>query len=123
MLKKLFHVYNSILLILYLYPGSILGFLFYKDVSRQPEFTPSFFSVPFSLNHFYAFLMLSIGGYLAFRRKKILILYLILTPIILELSHLLIPNRSFQFYDLFGNVIGALIPISLSIIRNIWKQL
>ena len=45
MLKILFHFYNLLLIILYIYPGSILGFLVYKDLSRQPQITSDFFSI------------------------------------------------------------------------------
>ena len=40
--------------------------------------------------------------------------------IFLELAHLVIPNRSFQFSDLFGNIIGLLISI---FILKIYKYL
>ena len=70
MLKKLFHTYNSILLILYLYPGSILGFLLYKDFYKQPQLTSDFLSISISSNHFYAFLLLAFLGFCTFKYNK-----------------------------------------------------
>ena len=61
MLKFLFHFYNLLLIILYIYPGSILGFLVYKDLSRQPQITSDFFSI--SSNHLYVFIILSSVSY------------------------------------------------------------
>ena len=111
MLKILFHTYNLILLILYLYPGSILGFVVYSDISRQPQLTADFLAI--SSNHFYVFFVLTLIGYQAINNLKYLIFYLILSSVFLEASHLIIPNRSFQFSDLFGNILGILLPIIL----------
>ena len=111
MLKILFHTYNFILLILYLYPGSILGFVVYKDILRQPQLTSDFLSI--SSNHFYVFLVLTIIGFQAINNLKYLTLYLLLSSVFLEVSHLIIPNRSFQFSDLIGNLLGVFVMLIL----------
>ena len=51
-------------------------------------------------------------------KKKNVIIYFIFISIFLELAHLVIPNRSFQFSDLFGNIIGLLISIFILKIYN-----
>ena len=48
--------------------------------------------------------------------------WLIFSSIILELMHLFIPNRSFQYSDLFGNIIGVLISILLFSIFNFIRR-
>ena len=116
MLKILFHFYNLLLIILYIYPGSILGFLVYKDLSRQPQITSDFFSI--SSNHLYVFIILSLLGLLSNKKNLLLFFYLIFISIFLEVCHLIIPNRSFQFSDLFGNIFGVIIPF---IINNLYK--
>ncbi len=116
MLKILFHFYNLLLIILYIYPGSILGFLVYKDLSRQPQITSDFFSI--SSNHLYVFIILSLLGLLSNKKNLLLFFYLIFISIFLEVCHLIIPNRSFQFSDLFGNILGVIIPF---IINNLYK--
>ena len=120
--KILFNIINTITIILYVYPGSILGFLIYGEFHKQPQITQDFLSI--SSNHVYAFLLLSSVGLIAYyESNKILILnYLILSSIILEILHLLIPNRSFQYGDLFGNVVGVLISILLFTIFNFWRK-
>ena len=123
MLKKLFHTYNSILLILYLYPGSILGFLLYKDFYKQPQLTSDFLSISISSNHFYAFLLLAFLGFWTFKYNKFFFIYLLLVSTISELSHLIIPNRTFQFSDLFGNMLGVLVAIFVLILFNLRKKL
>ena len=81
MLKILFHFYNLLLIILYIYPGSILGFLVYKDLSRQPQITSDFFSI--SSNHLYVFIILSLLGLLSIKKN-----------IVFELNSLKFNNNS-----------------------------
>ena len=121
--KILFNIINTITIILYVYPGSILGFLIYGEFHKQPQITQDFLSI--SSNHVYTFLLLSSVGLIAYyKSNKILILnYLILSSIILEILHLLIPNRSFQYGDLFGNVLGVLMSIFLFTIFNFWRKI
>ena len=119
--KIIFHIFNIIVIFLYLFPGSILGWLFYKNLSAQPRLTDDFLNI--SSNHFYVFFVLSIIGILSYSKHKkfnLLIKYLLSLSVILELSHLLIPQRSFQLGDLFGNILGVMVTI---IIYKIWKKL
>ena len=120
-IKILFQVLNVIFIILYVYPGSILGYLLYRDFSTQPQITGDFLV---SSNHVYAFLVLSLIGLFAYyKSSKVMILnYLILISIILEVLHLVIPNRSFQYSDLFGNIIGVLLSILLINIFKFWRK-
>ena len=121
--KILFHIVNTVFVILYVYPGSIFGFLIYRNLNKQPQLTSNFF-FEISSNHVYAFLVLSLVGFLGYyKSSKIIILnYLILISIILEVLHLFIPNRSFQYSDLFGNIIGVLLSIILFNIYNFWRK-
>jgi len=120
--KILFNIINSIFVILYIYPGSILGFLVYGELNKQPQITKDFIYI--SSNHIYGFLALSLIGLIAYyKSKKLLIInYLILSSIILEVLHLVIPNRSFQFSDLFGNIVGVLLSILLFNTYNFWRK-
>ena len=114
-----FHSANLLLILLYLYPGSILGYLLYGNFSSQPQITKNFI---ISSNHFYAFFLLSMLGIFAYRKsKKInsLMIYLIFISFLLEIMHLVIPERSFQFSDLFGNLLGSL---AIIIIYKLWSK-
>ena len=119
--KILFNVINAIFIILYLYPGSIIGFFIYGDINKQPKLTSDFVV---SSNHVYAFILLSLIGLFAYyNSNKVLILnYLILSSIILEILHLVIPNRSFQYSDLFGNIVGVLLSILIFILYDFWRK-
>ena len=106
-----FHCANLILIIFYLYPGSILGYFLYNDSSIQPQITRDFL---ISSNHFYAFIVLSAIGVLAYNntnKVNLLINYLLLSSIILEFTHIFIPKRSFEVSDLFGNIMGVIVVI------------
>jgi len=100
------------LLILYLFPGSLIGYFLYGDFSRQPDFIPN--PLGTSINHALAFFYLSILGLISYMSgsgfKQTLIFLIALSPI-LELSHLVIPNRSFQSLDLLANLLGTLLAI------------
>jgi hypothetical protein len=120
--KVLFHITNILLIILYLYPGSILGWLIYGNIQKQPQITSDFI---FSSNHVYAFLVLSLLGLFSYYKKniKILFLYLFFISIFLELLHYMIPQRSFEYKDLFGNFFGVLIVFLLSNIYKFFKKI
>ena len=106
-----FYSLNIILIILYLFPGSILGCFLYNDCYIQPQITRDFI---ISSNHFYAFVLLSGLGVFSFHNTKkinFLIFYLFLLSIFLELFHIIIPNRGFEMSDLFGNIVGVILVI------------
>ena len=44
--KIIFHICNTGLIFLYLYPGSIMGWLIYKDFQKQPQITSDFLQSP-----------------------------------------------------------------------------
>tara|TARA_Y100000996_G_scaffold322299_1_gene258361 strand:- start:370 stop:765 length:396 start_codon:yes stop_codon:yes gene_type:complete len=116
--KIIFYSINLLVFFLYLFPGSILGWIIYNDKKIQPQITPDFI---ISSNHFYVFVIISIIGFLSFKeikQIKILIVYLILVSIILETFHLIIPERSFQWSDLFGNFFGVIIVIFINNLIN-----
>jgi len=110
--KIIFYSINVLLIILYLFPGSIFGCIFLDDCSIQPQITSDFIGI--SSNHLYAFFIVSILGYLTFLKNKqikYLMIYLILLAILLEICHLFMPQRSFQWPDLFGNLLGVFVVI------------
>ena len=114
--KIIFYSINFGLIFLYLFPGSLLGQVFYGSKKIQPQITPDFI---ISSNHFYVFMLVSIIGFLTFikiKQIKALIIYLILLSITLEFLHLIVPERTFQWSDLFGNLAGVIVVI---LIRNL----
>ena len=109
--KTGFYFANIVLMIFYLYPGSILGCFLYNDCYIQPQITQDFIV---SANHVYAFILLTSLGLFSFHNTKkinFLIFYLFLLSIILELFHIIIPVRAFEMSDLFGNILGVILVV------------
>jgi len=116
--KIIFYLINFFLIILYIFPGSLLGCIFLNDCKIQPQITADFI---ISTNHLYTFAFISVIGLYTFTKSnqiKYLIFYLIFLSIILEIFHLIIPERSFQFVDLFGNLLGVIIVIFIYSLIN-----
>ena len=109
--KIIFFTLNLFLVFLYLFPGSLPGKVLYGDFKIQPQITPDFIV---SSNHFYVFLLITVIGFFTFVKSnqiRILMVYLILLSIVLEFLHIVMPERSFQWSDLFGNLFGVIVVI------------
>ena len=112
--KFIFYLSNFILLVLYLYPGSFIGCFLFNNCQYDPQITQDFLV---STNHLYAFGLLSIIGLFTYKNSNnlnFLNLYLILLSIILEILHIFIPVRSFELSDLFGNLLGVSIILTIN---------
>ena len=109
-LKFIFHISVILLIIISLYPGSLLGHLFYGDSSQQPNLIQNPFGT--SINHFFYYFYITMLGLLVYLRtnsfKKITYSLLFLS-IILEILQFIVPNRAFQLYDLIANLLGVLV--------------
>ena len=124
LIKYLYYFSLVGLLILYLFPGSLIGYFFYGDLAKQPDLIPN--PIGTSINHALAFFYFSILGLISYMRDKSFnktTTFLISLSIILELSHYLIPNRSFQFLDLFGNLLGTLMAILIIVFYKRYKKI
>ena len=109
-LKYLFYFSFIILVILYLFPGSLIGYFLYGDLGKQPNLISN--PIGTSINHLIFFFYLSILGFsLQNTHKKFInsFSFLFFISIILELLHYFIPNRAFELNDLYANSLGVLI--------------
>ena len=116
--KIFFYVINLLLIILYLFPGSLFGCIFFDNCKVQPQITEDFI---ISSNHFYAFGLFTILGYLTFlnsEKLKQVLYYLLVISVLLEVFHIVIPERSFQWSDLFGNLLGVIVVIFVKNLIN-----
>ena len=120
--KTTFHISNIGLILIYLYPGSIFGWLLYGDKLKQPQLTSDF--LIFSSNHLYAFFVLSFLGVLSYHKNKveILFIYLFSISIFLELCQILIPIRTFEYQDLVGNIFGVFLTYALFLIYKLFNN-
>ena len=122
-LRILFHILTLLLIILSLYPGSILGFLLYGDSRLQPQITKDFLYI--SSQHLYVYVLVATLGFFSYLRDKkfkLVVIYLFFLSIILEVLHLVISERSFQTSDLASNILGVLIAYIVVLIYKFWKK-
>ena len=108
--KYLFFFSFIILLILYLFPGSLIGYFLYGNLGKQPDFISN--PIGTSINHLVLFFYLSILGFIFqsnHRRFIYSFSFLFLISIILELLHYFIPNRAFELNDLYANSLGVML--------------
>ena len=109
-LKFIFYISILLLIIISLFPGSLLGFVLYNDLSRQPNLIANPFGT--AINHFICYFYVSMLGlclYLRSNNFKKLVYSLFFLSIILEALQFIIPNRAFEIYDGFANFTGVLV--------------
>ena len=110
LLKFIFHISTLFLIIISLYPGSLLGYLLYGDLSQQPDVIKNPFGT--TINHFIYYAYVSFLGFFLYLKNQSfqkLVYGLFILSVILEVLHFIIPNRSFQLGDLIGNILGVLV--------------
>ena len=113
-LKYIFNISVFLLIIISLWPGSLLGFLLYSDWGQQPDIIDNPFGT--AINHFIYYFYVSLLGFFLYLKNenfKKLAYGLFFLSIILELLHFIVPNRSFQIEDLIANILGVLVAYSL----------
>ncbi len=106
------------LLIIYLFPGSLFGYFLYGDLRLQPFGGTA-------INHFIAFFYLFTIGFISYlgnAKFTKVVIFLFVLSIILELSHFLIPNRSFQLLDLMGNLFGCVASYIIILFYKKWRK-
>ena len=116
-LKFIFQASILSLIILSLFPGSLLGLLFYGDLGRQPNLIENPFGT--SINHFISYFFVSSLGlwlYLKSENFNRLFYGLFFLSVTLEVLQFVIPHRSFELYDLVGNFAGVLVAYFLVMI-------
>ena len=121
-MKFIFHTANILLIVFYLFPGSLVGYLLYNDYEVQPQLTSDFLV---SSNHFYAFTIISLLGFVTYAKDKvfkIIIAYFFFIAIFLELAHIIIPERSFEVKDLGGNIFGVVVSLVIFLIFKLRKK-
>jgi VanZ family protein len=112
-LKSIIYLYYfslTVLLIIYLFPGSIIGYFLYGDTGKQLNLINN--PIGTSINHFFYFFYLTfIGLTYNLHNKKFTnsFLFLLVLSCFLELLHFFIPNRAFELKDLLANSVGTVI--------------
>ena len=133
-LKLLFYISSILLVIISLFPGSLMGLLIFGDIGRQPNLadnpifqviSPKHYELGNTINHFVYFFYVSTLGfflYLKNRNFQKLVYAFFLLSIILEVIQSIIPNRVFEIYDVSANFLGVLVAYFLVKIYKSWSK-
>ena len=111
--KFIFHISILFLIIISVWPGSLLGYLFYGDFGHEPDLIKN--PIGTTINHFIYYTYVSLLCFFIYKKSKNfkkLVYGLFFLSIFLELIHLVIPNRSFQAGDLIANIFGVTVAYS-----------
>ncbi len=107
---KYFYFFSLvILLVLYLFPGSLIGYFIYGDFGKQPNFVEN--PVGTSINHFFCFFFIACLGLTSSLIENFFfnsLSFLLALSLSTELLHLFVPNRAFELNDLLANIGGVL---------------
>ena len=123
-LKFIFHTSILLLIIISLFPGSLVGLVLYDDLGRQPNLITNPFGT--AINHFISYFYVSMLGlclYLRSNNFQKLVYSLFFLSIILEVLQLIVPNRAFEIYDVSANFVGVLVAYFLVKIYKSWSKL
>ena len=133
-LKFIFYISLLLIIIVTLFPGSLLGLLLYEDLSMQPNLAenPYFTLMPSHLytyasiiNHFIAYFYVSMLGlylYLRSHNFQKIVYGLFFLSIFLEVLQFIVPFRAFEIYDVSANFAGVLVAYYLLKIYKFWKN-
>ena len=122
-LKFIFHLSVLFLIVISLFPGSLLGFFLYSDFGRQPDIIDN--PLGTAINHFIYYFYITMFGlclYMKDRNFQKLVYGLFFLSIILEVLQFIIPNRAFEIYDGFANFAGVLVAYLLIVIYKFWSS-
>ena len=133
-IKFIFYISVLLLIVITLYPGSLLGLLLYGDLSMQPNLAENPYITPIPshlytfasiINHFVAYFYVSMLGlcfYLRSRNFQKIVYGLFFLSVFLEVLQFIIPRRVFEIYDVFANLAGVLVAYFLIRIYKFWNN-
>tara|TARA_B100000963_G_scaffold42121_1_gene31350 strand:- start:736 stop:1131 length:396 start_codon:yes stop_codon:yes gene_type:complete len=104
-----------VLVILYLFPGSLIGYLLYGNLDQQPNFLANPFGT--SINHLIFFSYITVLSIIVRIKVKNIFnnyFFIIFISCVLEIFHLIVPNRAFELYDLIANFTGVIFTLLIS---------
>ena len=108
--KYLFYFSLTVLFILYLFPGSLIGYFLYGNLGQQPNLITN--PIGTSINHLIFFSYITVLAIIVRMRIKNIFtnyLFILFISCVLEILHLIVPNRAFELYDLIANFTGVII--------------
>ena len=113
--KVIFHTGTCVLILLSVYPGNLMDLVFFGDDTTFPGSD--------KFHHFLSYFLVSGFGFLAYPEKNFflkLLVFLLGLAFFLELFQIWIPNRYFEFLDMFSNFSGVFLAlIATKVLKNV----
>ena len=113
-----------VLLILYLFPGSLIGYFLYGNLGQQPNLIVN--PIGTSINHLIFFSYITVLAIIIRLRTNNIFtnyLFILFISCLLEIFHLIIPKRAFELNDLIANFTGVVIILLINSFIKWQKQL
>ena len=115
--KLSFYLWLSFIFLVSVYPGNLINLVLIGDPTTYPGGD--------KVSHFLTYFVLGVLFNLSFKKNtffKIMTGFLILFSIIMELLHMVIPNRFYENFDLLMNFLGLVIGIYIININQLFSR-
>ena len=115
--KLSFYLWLSFIFLVSIYPGNLINLVLIGDPTTSPGGD--------KVSHFLTYFVLGVLFNLSYKKKsffKIMIVFLILFSIIMELLHIVIPNRFYENFDLLMNFLGLVVGVYIMNINQLFSR-
>ena len=115
--KLSFYFWLSFIFLVSIYPGNLVNLVLTGDPTTYPGGD--------KVSHFLTYFVLGVLFNLSYKKNsffKILIVFIILFSIIMELLHMVIPNRFYENFDLLMNFLGLVVGIYIMNINQLFSR-
>ena len=115
--KLSFYFWLSFIFLVSVYPGNLVNLVLTGDPTTYPGGD--------KVSHFLTYFVLGVLFNLSYKKNsffKILIVFIILFSIVMELLHMIIPNRFYENFDLLMNFLGLVIGIYIININQLFSR-
>ena len=115
--KLSFYFWLSLIFLLSVYPGNLINLVLIGDPTTYPGGD--------KVSHFLTYFVLGVLFNLSYKKNsffKVMIGFLIFFSIIMELLHMIIPNRFYENFDLLMNFLGLVVGVYIININQLFSR-
>ena len=115
--KLSFYFWLLFIFLVSIYPGNLINLVLIGDPTTHPGGD--------KVSHFLTYFVLGVLFNLSYKKKsifKIMMGFLVFFSIIMELLHMVIPNRFYENFDLLMNFLGLVVGIYIININQLFSR-
>ena len=115
--KLSFYFWLLFIFLVSIYPGNLINLVLIGDPTTHPGGD--------KVSHFLTYFVLGVLFNLSYKKNsffKVMIGFLIFFSIIMELLHMIIPNRFYENFDLLMNFLGLVVGIYIININQLFSR-